>query len=110
MTKPTSAVVKTGAIAPRKLAAYENQPMISFQRMASYLGAEPFRPFRITTTSGRTFEIRHPEMIQVGRTTMTIFTFLSNAPEEARERQVEVSLLLTESIEPLDAPAHSQGA
>ena len=79
--------------------------MISFQRIASYVGAEPFRPFRSTTAGGRTFEIRHPEMIQVGRTTMTIFTFLSNEPEKVNERQVEVSLLLTESIEPLEAAA-----
>lgn len=84
--------------------------MISFQRIASYVGAEPFRPFRITTASGRTFEIRHPEMVQVGRNTMTIFTFLSDDPEGARERQVEVSLLLTESVEPLDATTRPQGS
>lgn len=83
--------------------------MISFQRIASYVGAEPFRPFRITTTSDRTFEIRHPEMVQVGRSTITIFTFLSNEPEEAKEREVEVSLLLTESVEPLDGSARPQG-
>ena len=84
--------------------------MISFQRIASYVGAEPFRPFRITTTSGRTFEIRHPEMVQVGRSTITIFTFLSDNQEEAKEREVKVSLLLTESVEPLDATARPQGA
>ncbi len=84
--------------------------MISFQRIASYVGAEPFRPFRITTSSGRSFEIRHPEMVQVGRSTMTIFTFLGNGPEETMERQVEVSLLLTESVEPLDATVSPQGA
>jgi hypothetical protein len=84
--------------------------MISFQRIASYVGAEPFRPFRITTASGRSFEIRHSEMVQVGRSTMTIFTFLSNEPDGAKERQVEVSLLLTESVEPLDATARPQGA
>jgi hypothetical protein len=84
--------------------------MISFQRMASYIGAEPFRPFRITMNGGRTFEIRHPEMIQLGRTTMTIFTSLSNEPEGAKEREIEVSLLLTESVEPLDAAARPQGA
>jgi hypothetical protein len=84
--------------------------MISFQRIASYVGAEPFRPFRITTTSGRTFEIRHPEMVQVGRSTITIFTFLSDNQEEGKEREVEVSLLLTESVEPLDATARPQGA
>ncbi|MBI2808012.1 MAG: hypothetical protein HYX68_23760 [Planctomycetes bacterium] len=84
--------------------------MISFQRIASYVGAEPFRPFRITTASGRSFEIRHPEMVQVGRSTMTIFTFLSNEPEDTKDRQVEVSLLLTETVEPLDATARPQGA
>jgi hypothetical protein len=84
--------------------------MISLQRIASYVGAEPFRPFRITTTSGRTFEIRHPEMVQVGRSTMTIFTFMSNEAEDAKERQVEVSLLLTESVEPSDATVRPQGA
>jgi len=83
--------------------------MITFQRIAKYVGAEPFRPYRISLASGRTFEIRHPEMVQVGRTTMTISTFLSDDPEDAKERQVEVSLLLTESVEPLDLTIRSQG-
>ena len=86
------------------------KPVISFQRIASYVGAEPFRPFRITTASGRAFEIRHPEMVQVGRSTMTIFTFLDGEPDGATERQVEVSLLLTESVEPLDAIARPVGS
>jgi hypothetical protein len=76
--------------------------MISHERMARYVHAEPFRPFRITLNGDRAFEIRHPEMVQLGRSTMTIFTFLSDDPEAARERQIEVSLLLTESVEPLD--------
>ena len=82
--------------------------MISLQRIASYVGAEPFRPFRITTGGGRTFDIRHPEMIQVGRSTMTIFLFPADNAEEAKERQVEVSLLLTESVEPLETTARPQ--
>ena len=76
--------------------------MISYQKVGKYLTAEPFRPFRIQLSSGRTFDIRHPEMVAVGRTTMTIYTYMSDNPEEAKERQVEVSLLLTESIEPLE--------
>jgi len=59
---------------------------------------------------GRTFEIRHPEMVQVGRTTMTIFASMSNDPNEAKERQIEVSLVLIESVEPLDAAVRPQGA
>lgn len=84
--------------------------MISVQRMATSVGAEPFRPFRITTTSGRRFDIRHPAIIPLGRSTVTIVTFLSDQPEEAKERQVEVSLRSTESVEPLEAATRPQGA
>ena len=84
--------------------------MISVQRLAKYVGAEPFRPFRITLTSGRTFEIRHPEMVQFSRSTMTIFMYYSDEFDEATEKEVEVSLLLTESVEPLDVVTRPQGA
>ena len=87
--------------------------MITFRRIGTYVAAEPFRPFRITTTSGRTFDIRHPEMIQVGRSTMTIFTHLDSASPDANdeptERQIEISLLLTESAEPLDSAVRQPG-
>ena len=37
--------------------------------------ATPLVPYRIRLNSGRTFDIRHPEMIRVGRTTVSVFTF-----------------------------------
>ena len=77
--------------------------MMTFQRIAKYVAAEPFRPFRISMATGRVFEIHHPEMVQVGRTTLRLFTYLSDEAEEAKEREHEVSLLLIESIEPIDA-------
>ncbi len=49
--------------------------MISFQRLARYVGAEPFRPFRISMASGQSFEIRHPEIISISRSTAQIVTF-----------------------------------
>jgi hypothetical protein len=60
-------------------------------------------------TSGQTFEIRRPEMIAVNRTFALIFTHLSDDPEEARQREFEVSLLLMESVEPLDVTAAQEG-
>ncbi len=80
-----------------------NFAMMTAGRVMRYMTAEPFRPFRISMASGKVFEIRHPEMVQVGRTTMTIFTYLSDDAEEAKEREHEVSLLLVEAIEPIDA-------
>jgi hypothetical protein len=83
--------------------------MITYQRFGSYVTAEPFRPFRIQMNGGRTFKIRHPEMISVGRSTAHIFTAMSDDPVPANERQNEVSLLLIESIEPIDAVSRLQG-
>jgi hypothetical protein len=69
--------------------------------------AEPFRPFRIHTASGRTFEIRHPEVVQMGRSTLTIFTPLAKIPD-APGPWHKISLMRIESIEPLDAPVQAR--
>jgi hypothetical protein len=68
----------------------------------NYVQALPFRPFRIRMNSGRTFEILHPEMVMVGRRDLLIFTFVSDSPE-VYDRWENVSLLLIESLSPLEA-------
>jgi hypothetical protein len=83
--------------------------MISFHRLARYVGAEPFRPFRISMASGQVFEIRHPEMIAVNCTFAVIYTYLSEDAEEAKQREQEVSLLLMESVEALDVASAQEG-
>jgi hypothetical protein len=52
--------------------------------------------------SGRTFGIHHPEMVRVGRRDMLIFTPVCDQPD-VYERWDNVSLLLIESIAPLEA-------
>jgi hypothetical protein len=50
-------------------------------------------------------------MISVGRSTAHIYTFLSDEAEEPSHREHEVSLLLMESVEPLDTiPAQNRSA
>lgn len=75
--------------------------MMTFRRVANYVGAEPFRPFRIKMTSGETFEIRHQEMIAVGRSTAHVFTWTEDGNLDSKNREREISILLIESIEPL---------
>jgi hypothetical protein len=53
--------------------------------------------------SGQTFDIRHPEMILVGRSSVRVYTVTE---PEANEKWHDVSLMLTETIEPLDVPVH----
>lgn len=72
--------------------------MMTFSLMARYVGAEPFRPFVIHTASGRKFQVRHPEMVSLGRTAITVYVEPDDAPEKPPQRQ-EVSLMLIESVE-----------
>lgn len=76
--------------------------MMTFRMIGEYVAAEPFRPFRIKMASGQFFEVRHPEMILVGRTSVRVFS-MSETGAENGEGWQDVSLMLMETIEPMDA-------
>ncbi len=80
--------------------------MMAPKEMISIIFAEPFRPFRINMASGKSYEIRHPEVVQMGRSNLTIFTPLLDE-DEGGELWKKISLMLIESIEPLDAQTRS---
>jgi hypothetical protein len=71
--------------------------------LLTYVRAQPFRPFRITMTSGTTYEVRHPEMIRVGK---DFFNYYHATPPEApADRWETVSLVLIENVRALDQPS-----
>ncbi len=84
------------SILPRRLSYMTSQEVLNFVQ------ARPFRPFQIRMNSGRTFDIRHPEMVRVGRRDVLIFTFVSDSPD-VYDKWQNVSLVLIESLTPLDA-------
>ena len=65
----------------------------------------PFVPFRIGLNSGREFEIRHPEMVRVGRPSAYVLSYFGE-PADLVEKMGMLFLVLIESIEPLE-PARS---
>jgi len=67
------------------------------QEVLGYVQAQPFRPFQIRMNSGRTFDIRHPEMVRVGRRDLLIFTLVSDSPD-VYDRWTNISLILIESL------------
>lgn len=71
--------------------------MIPLKDILNYLHTQPFRPFIIRMAGGRTYEIRHPEMVRVGKNSLIVFTFISDEPE-IYDRWETVSLMLIESI------------
>ncbi len=66
--------------------------------------AEPFVPYRIRLTSGRTFDVPHPEMLLIGRTSATYVTFIGEGSDVYEKLQM-IGLLLIETIEPIASPA-----
>jgi hypothetical protein len=77
--------------------------MMTYRNLGEYVAAEPFRPFRIKMASGSAFEIRHPEMILVGRTSAKVYTSIDGSDEGVRWH--DVSLMLMETLEPLELAA-----
>jgi hypothetical protein len=83
--------------------------MLVPQEILNYLQAKSFRPFQIHTASGESFDVRHPEMLHVGRSKMVLFTFVSDDPR-IFDRWETISLMLTERISHLDAVAPPSGS
>ncbi len=68
--------------------------------MREFLQKKPFQPFRLTLTDGRTYEVRHPEMVMVGRSAVAIGLPAPNDPRPVYDRLVTVSLLHIMQVEP----------
>lgn len=78
------------------------------ETLQSYLRAVPFVPFRLVMNSGRAWDVRHPEMIRVGRDVFLYYH--AEAPEAPFDRFDTVSLVLVERIEQLGKPTAAGGA
>jgi hypothetical protein len=78
--------------------------MINPRELLKAVRAQPFHPFRLHMASGRTFDVRHPEMIQVGASTALVFSPSKIDPQIFEDYEI-LSLMLMESIEPLETSA-----
>ena len=63
---------------------------------------QPFAPFRVVLTTGTTYDIRHPDLIMVGRHS-AIIGIANDPAATAYDRTIKVDLLLVVGIEELPA-------
>jgi hypothetical protein len=80
--------------------------MLTPPQVLSYTKAQPFRAFQLHMASGKTFDIRHPEMVKVGKSFLIVFSFAAGEPEVVEQFET-VSLMLIESISHLDLPVNT---
>ena len=76
------------------------------EELRDTLRQQPFAPFRLVMTDGAGFEIRHPDLLWVGRSTAMVG--LTGEPGQTfYERAVKVALLQIVRLEPLEATPSS---
>lgn len=80
--------------------------MMSPQTILGHVKAEPFRAFRLHLASGRTFDVRHPEMIKILKSSVLVFKTSGDATDLPDEWE-SLSLMLTESISHLETTPRS---
>jgi hypothetical protein len=73
------------------------------------LQQKPFQRFRIFLSDGTVYEIRHAELIKVGRSKILIFFPTVDEPHAVFERYVSASLLHITRLEPVP-PAEAASA
>ena len=76
---------------------------MTVQTFREMLGRRPFQPVRLTLSSGPSYEIRHPEMAILTRTSILIGTDLADDGVPAEFKII--SLLHVTTIEPLTTQA-----
>jgi hypothetical protein len=76
--------------------------------LLSAVRLQPVQPFRLRLTDGRTFDIRHPDQMIIGRRSAVI-----GLPAETNDpyfdQRITVDLIHVVSHEPLQAPSSSNG-
>jgi hypothetical protein len=86
------------------------------EELVDAIHSSPFRPFRVYVSDGRTFDIRHPEMMMLMRHSAVIGIQEKAGTEEPGQGypvidgSTWVDLLHVTGIEQLSQPFTSQGA
>ena len=76
---------------------------MTLQTFREMLSRRPFQPVRLTLSSGQSYEIRHPEMAMLTRTSLLVGTDVAEDGVPAEFKII--SLLHVTAIEPLTPQA-----
>jgi hypothetical protein len=71
---------------------------VTLQTFRDLLSARPFKPFRLVMSSGQTYEVRHPEMAWLTRT--SILVGIDDADDGVPAEFKICSLLYVTAVEP----------
>jgi hypothetical protein len=80
---------------------------MTLQTFRDLLGRRPFQPFGLVMSSGQSYDVRHPEMAFLSRT--SIYVAIDEADDGVPSDFKICSLLHVTAIEPLNAATAAPG-
>jgi hypothetical protein len=81
---------------------------MNLQTFRELMAQRPFKPFRLVMSSGQAYEVRHPEVAMLTRTSLLVGTDLANDGVPAEFKIC--SLLHVTAVEPLSISAEPKNA
>lgn len=78
---------------------------MTLQTFREVLAERPFKPFRLVMSSGMTYEVRHPEVVLLTRT--SILVGIDDPGDGVPAESKICSLLHVSAIEPINAPSNA---
>jgi len=72
------------------------------QDILDLLHRQPFEPFRLYLSDGAAFDVRHPELAMVGRSTVLVGIPTPDSAEPVFDRFVNCALVHITRTEPID--------
>jgi hypothetical protein len=103
MNIPANTEAGFGAISVRRYNIGKESNAMTVQTFREMFGRRPFQPVKVTLSSGLVFEIRHPEMAMLTRTSLLLGVDV--APDGVPAEFKILSLLHVASMEPLSNQA-----
>ncbi len=82
--------------------------MFSADDIQSRIKERPFKPVRIVTSAGQSFDVDHPDLVMVGRRDLIVGTASVEDPGQY-ERVTRVAIMHVTALEDLPTPARPPG-
>jgi hypothetical protein len=79
--------------------------MLTSDDIRARVRRQPFVPVRIRTSAGEAYDVYHPDLIMIGRRSLTVGTATADDPA-TYEQTAQVSILHVTAIEDLPVSAH----
>ena len=81
--------------------------MITANDFRERIKKQPFEPFRIVTSAGREYDIRHPDLVLIGTRWVIVGRPSAKSPEFA-EQDTKISLLHVTALEDLSSASKAK--